>query len=577
MAVLEPSKAFEQFNAVSQLPVLRQIGLMVGLAASIALGVYIVLWAQEPVYTPLYGDLSEMDASQVINELEQSGTQYKYDAGSGVISVSAADIHEVRIRMASSGLPNSSERGMSVLYEDQSIGTSAFIEGARYNQAIAEELQRSIASLDIVTAARVHLAIPQKSAFIRNRSKANASVVVSLARGRSLNESQIAGIVYLVASSVSDLDPENVTLIDQRGRLLSGQGGSEEMQMSNEQLRYTNQIENSFTERVIRLLTPLYGEDNVRVQVTAAIDHTAEERTVEQYGQQAPVLRSEQISEDTSMQANAAGIPGALAPIPPNAADEGAAAEGAAPSNTSTRSTRNYEMDRTISHIKATGGQIERLSVAVVLNYTEQPVAADAAAPEEGEPAEAQPATQMQALTPQEITQVEQIVREAIGFDAARGDTVSITSAQFKTFDIEAPEPPGFMDSLGDYSGAGKMLLGFIALLALIFGVLRPILKSLVTASAQAVAAGAQPRYVTPEGVAYDDQGQPMALAPGQQPGQLASPQGAGMPGAAMAGMAGSAMPQQSYDQQLGRARAMVDEDPARVAGVLKNWVAADA
>lgn len=133
------------------------------------------------------------------------------------------------------------------------------------------------------------------------------------------------------------------------------------------------------------------------------------------------------------------------------------------------------------------------------------------------------------------------------------------------------------MDSLGDYSGAGKMLLGFIALLALIFGVLRPILKSLVTASAQAVAAGAQPRYVTPEGVAYDDQGQPMALAPGQQPGQLASPQGAGMPGAAMAGMAGSAMPQQSYDQQLGRARAMVDEDPARVAGVLKNWVAADA
>jgi len=357
------------------------------------------------------------------------------------------------------------------------------------------------------------------------------------------------------------------------------------MQMSNEQLRYTNQIENSFTERVIRLLTPLYGEDNVRVQVTAAIDHTAEERTVEQYGQQAPVLRSEQISEDTSMQANAAGIPGALAPIPPNAADnaadnaaeEEAAAEGAVPRNTSTRSTRNYEMDRTISHIKATGGQIERLSVAVVLNYTEQPVAVDAAAPEEGEPADAQPATQMQALTPQEIAQVEQIVREAIGFDAARGDTVSITSAQFKTFDLEAPEPPGFMDSIGDYSGAGKMLLGFIALLALIFGVLRPILKSLVTASAQAVAAGAQPRYVTPEGVGYDDQGQPIALAPGQQPGQLASPQGAGMPATALGGMAGSAMPQQSSDQQLGRARAMVNEDPARVAGVLKNWVAADA
>ena len=151
MAVLEPTKAFAQFDVVSQLPMLRQLGLLVGLAASIALGVYIVIWAQEPVYAPLYGDLSEMDASQVINQLEQSNTPYKYDAGSGVISVAANDIHEVRIRMASSGLPSSSDRGLAMLYDDQSIGTSAFIEGARYNQAVAEELQRSIASLDIVT------------------------------------------------------------------------------------------------------------------------------------------------------------------------------------------------------------------------------------------------------------------------------------------------------------------------------------------------------------------------------------------------------------------------------------------
>jgi flagellar M-ring protein FliF len=450
---------------------------------------------------------------------------------------------------------------MAMLYDDQSIGTSAFIQGKRYNQAMAEELQRSIASLDIVRAARVHLAVPERSAFIRNRSKANASVVVSLAQGRSLNESQIAGIVYLVASSVPDLDPENVTLIDQRGRLLSGKGGSEEMQMSNEQLRFTNQIESSFTERVIRMLTPLYGEDNVRVQVTAAIDHTAEERTVEQYGQQAPVLRSEQISEDTSIQANAAGVPGALAPVPPNAADAEAAQGAAAPTNSSTRSTRNYEVDRTISHIKATGGQIERLSVAVVLNYKAQPAEAVA-----GEDAEGEAEMTMQALTPEEIAQVEQIVREAIGFDANRGDTVSITSALFQKIDIPPLEDPGMFDDIGSYAAAGWKLLGFIALIALIFGVLRPILKSLVTASAQAVVAGAQPRYVTPEGMAYDEQGQPMALAPGQQPGQLGGPVNPN-----------AGMPQQSYDQQLGRARAMVDEDPARVAGVLKNWVAADA
>ncbi|MBT5052413.1 MAG: flagellar M-ring protein FliF [Gammaproteobacteria bacterium] len=568
MAVLEPTKAFAQFDVVSQLPMLRQLGLLVGLAASIALGVYIVIWAQEPVYAPLYGDLSEMDASQVINQLEQSNTPYKYDAGSGVISVAANDIHEVRIRMASSGLPSSSDRGLAMLHDDQSIGTSAFIEGARYNQAVAEELQRSIASLNIVKAARVHLAIPQKSAFIRNRSEANASVVVSLASGRSLSESQIAGIVYLVASSVSDLDPENVTLIDQRGRLLSGQGGSEEMQMSNEQLRYAHQIENSLTERVVRMLAPLYGEDNVRVQVTAAIDHTAEERTVEQYGQQEPVLRSEQISEDTSNEAQAAGVPGALVPTPPNAGQEGELGGAQQAGNTSRRSTRNYEVDRTISHIKAAGGQIQRLSVAVVLNYKAQEVDAPPPVPGEEAPEAAEATMEMLPVTPEEIAQVEQIVREAVGIDAGRGDSVSISSAQFQTF-VPAPiEEPEFMDSLSDYTGAAKMAGGFIAIMALIFGVLRPMLRSLVSASAEAVIANAQPRYVNPEGQAYDAQGQPMALQDGgQYPAQVGGPNG----------VAGSSMPRQSYDQQLGRARAMVQEDPERVAGVLKDWVAADA
>ena len=365
---------------VSQLPVLRQLGLMVGLAASIALGVGIIFWAQEPVYKPLYGNLSEMDASQVINQLEQSNTPFKYDAASGVISVAAEDIHEVRIRMASSGLPNSSDRGFSMLYQDQGIGTSAFMESARFNQALAEELQRSIASLDIISGARVHLAIPPKSAFIRNRSEANASVVVNLAQGRNLSEEQVAGIVYLVASSVPDLDPDNVTLIDQRGRLLSGQGGSSEMQMSNEQLRYGQQIEANLSERVNNLLFPLFGSDNVRVEVTANINHTAEERTVEQYGQLPPVLRSEQVSEEITPQADAAGVPGALAinqQVQDAAADDAvdpATADAQPDARTSRRSTRNYEIDRTISHVKETGGRIDRLSVAVVLNHIEEVV-----------------------------------------------------------------------------------------------------------------------------------------------------------------------------------------------------------
>ena len=553
MAVIEPSKAFQQFNVVSQLPVLRQLGLMVGLAASIALGVGIIFWAQEPVYKPLYGNLSEMDASQVINQLEQSNTPFKYDAASGVISVAAEDIHEVRIRMASSGLPNSSDRGFSMLYQDQGIGTSAFIESARFNQALAEELQRSIASLDSITGARVHLAIPPKSAFIRNRSEANASVVVNLAQGRNLSEEQVAGIVYLVASSVPDLDPDNVTLIDQRGRLLSGQGGSSEMQMSNEQLRYGQQIEASLSERVNNLLFPLFGSDNVRVEVTANINHTAEERTVEQYGQLPPVLRSEQVSEEITPQADAAGVPGALAinqQVQDAAADEAvdpAAADTQPDARTSRRSTRNYEIDRTISHVKETGGRIDRLSVAVVLNHIEEVVPGA-----EGE----EPTVTVIPVPPEQIANIEQIVREAVGFDAARGDTVSVTTAKFQP--VLPPEPieTSFFDSLSNYWGAFKMFLGFLAMLALIFGVLRPLLRSLIDASAKAVEASAQPRYVTPEGVPFEG-------------------------GPAQAGMIGQdgqpiALPPQTYEQQLGRARTVVQEDPERAAGVLKEWVAAD-
>ena len=427
------------------------------------------------------------------------------------------------------------------------------MESARFNQALAEELQRSIASLDIISGARVHLAIPPKSAFIRNRSEANASVVVNLSQGRNLSEEQVAGIVYLVASSVPDLDPDNVTLIDQRGRLLSGQGGSSEMQMSNEQLRYGQQIETNLSERVNNLLFPLFGSDNVRVEVTANINHTAEERTVEQYGQLPPVLRSEQVSEEITPQADAAGVPGALAinqQVQDAAADEAvdpAAADTQPDARTSRRSTRNYEIDRTISHVKETGGRIDRLSVAVVLNHIEEVVPGA-----EGE----EPTVTVIPVPPEQIANIEQIVREAVGFDAARGDTVSVTTAKFQP--VLPPEPieTSFFDSLSNYWGAFKMFLGFLAMLALIFGVLRPLLRSLIDASAKAVEASAQPRYVTPEGVPFEG-------------------------GPAQAGMIGQdgqpmALPPQTYEQQLGRARTVVQEDPERAAGVLKEWVAAD-
>ena len=376
MAVLDPTQAMRQFNQVAEMPVVRQLGLLIGLAASIALGVAVVFWAQEPEYSPLYGNLAEMDAAEIITTLDRAGTPYKFDPQAGVISVASDQVHQARIMMASAGLPKNSDKGFDILYEDQGLGTSAFMETARFNQALAEELQRSISALDSVKSARVHLAIPPKSAFIRSKTKANASVVVSLAQGRNLSESQVSGIVYLVASSVTDLAPENVTLIDQRGRLLSSNNGSSEIMMSNEQFRYNQQIEDSLTARVSDLLVPLVGIQNLRVQVTAAVDHTAEERTVEQYGNQPAALRSEQTSEEISNQTAAAGIPGTLANAPPEniGADGEVVDQEALPLRSTRRETRNFEVDRTISHIKEMGGRLERLSIAVIVNHRYQDI-----------------------------------------------------------------------------------------------------------------------------------------------------------------------------------------------------------
>ncbi len=581
MAVLDPTQAMRQFNQVAEMPVVRQLGLLIGLAASIALGVAVVFWAQEPEYSPLYGNLAEMDAAEIITTLDRSGTPYKFDPQAGVISVASDQVHQARIMMASAGLPKNSDKGFDILYEDQGLGTSAFMETARFNQALAEELQRSISALDSVKSARVHLAIPPKSAFIRSKTKANASVVVSLAQGRNLSESQVSGIVYLVASSVTDLAPENVTLIDQRGRLLSSNNGSSEIMMSNEQFRYNQQIEDSLTARVSDLLVPLVGIQNLRVQVTAAVDHTAEERTVEQYGNQPAALRSEQTSEEISNQRGAAGIPGTLANAPPEniGADGEVVDQEALPLRSTRRETRNFEVDRTISHIKEMGGRLERLSIAVIVNHRYQdipPVIAVAAeVPVDGaigedadadEDAEeiveaARPTRELVPVSPEELAQYELIVREAVGFDAARGDTVSVTTAPFYQEVIEMPPEQGFMDSLSDYSGLGKMLVGFAAILALILGVLRPVMRSLAAVNGPALPSPSLlPNEEEDAQLEYDSEGRPIALdgPTALEPKALTRQQ-------------------QTYDQQLAHARGMVSEDPARVAQVLRTWVTADA
>ena len=375
---------------------------------------------------------------------------------------------------------------------------------------------------------------------------------MNLHQGRNLSEPQVAGIIYLVASSVADLEPEGVTLIDQKGRLLSSRSSSEELMLSSEQFRFSRQIEDSYMRRVADLLVPVLGLDNFRVQVTASIDHTAEERTVEQFGQQPAAIRSEQTMQESSGTADAArGIPGALTEVPVEPVapgQEGAAAPAVASGQKTTlRETRNFEVDRTIRHIKETGGIVERLSVAVVLNNRSQLA-------EDGVTFESVP------LPAEEITRIENLVKEAVGFSDVRGDTVIVTNTAFFVPEEIVLEPLSFLEGNPWIWDAGKMLGGFIAILLLIFVVLRPILRSV------AEAASSSARMINPQ----------LAVAGGEMPqGYDGQPLAIGADGAYPAGALAAAS-QQTYEQQVRQARNMVQEDPARVAQVLKTWVATD-
>ena len=537
MAENTPSTALQQFEQISQISAVRQVGLLLGLAASIAIGVGVVFWAQGPDYSPLYADLTANDASQIITQLEQSNVDYVYEPNSGMISVAAGEIHQVRMRLASAGLPRSSSRGFDILQDDQSIGTSSFMETARFDRALEEELALSIQELDSVQSARVHLAIPKQTAFMRSRSKPNASIVVGLYPGRVMGEGQVAAIVYLVASSVSDLEPEGVTLLDQRGSLLSSRSSSPDLMLSNEQFRFRRQIEDSYMQRINDMLIPIVGNDKVRVQVTAEVDFTSEERTEEQYSDKPASVRSEQTLEEQSAQATASGIPGTLSATAPGAAAEegNESAQGtSSPTRKSVRTSRNYELDRIVRHVKQGAGRVERLAVAVVLDNKMAP----------GAEGEAMVAT---ALSQEELQEIENLVKEAVGFSAARGDTVTVSNMRFAT-----PEPfdvieESIMDSPQLWSGL-KILAGFIALIVLILSVLRPALRNLSESSGRAVEASQTLQHQQQNNLALQGlDGQTMAPA------------------------------QQTYDLKLSRARTMVNDEPTRASNVIKSWVGEDA
>lgn len=553
MAIAQTAQGF------GGMPAVRQIGLMIGLAASVALGVAVALWSQTPTYSLLYGNLSQRDAAQVTDALQKSNIPFKIDETSGALLVASTQLQNARMKLAADGLPKGTSNGFEMLDGDQGFGTSQFVEAARYQHALEGELAQTISSLRNVESARVHLALPKRSVFLRQQEEPTASVVLNLYSGRTLDDGQVASIVHLVASSVPHLSPNQVTVVDQAGNLLTARDSASEAGMSSTQFAYNRKVEDSYVKRVEDLLAPLVGGGKVRAQVAAELDFTVTEKTQEVFNPDLPALRSEQTSEEQmSSSMSGMGVPGTLSNVPPAAgttappatvpatnapatnAAGGAAAStttasaGESSGNSSKRSTRNFELDKTISHTRLASGEIRRLSVAVVLD--DQQTTND-----KGE-------VTRSAWKPEDIAKFTTLVKEAIGFNAQRGDSVQVINAAFQPTPVEEPlpEPPIWKQPwLWDVL---KQVAGAIAVLLLIFGVLKPTLRNLTEKGAASM---------------------------------LTGPGGDGSPGEAQASIGGP-LPQgslpgpQQYEQQITTAKGMIQQDPKRVAQVVKTWVNED-
>ena len=483
-------------QGLSQLPGRQQFGTILGVALVISVAVAAWIWGQSPDYRVLFSNLSDRDGGAIVAALNQMNVPYKFSAGGGAIMVPESQVHDARLRLASQGLPKGSVVGFELM-EQQRIGVTQFQEQINYQRALEGELAKSIQSISAVQAARVHLAIPKSSVFMREQQRPSASVLVNLYPGRTLERAQVAGIVNLVSSSVPELAAKSVSVIDQSGTLLSTQTHAEDGTMLDAtQLQYLQTIETSYINRILSILEPLVGRENVRAQVTADIDFSSTEQMAELYKpngkQDDAAIRSQQLAESASSGGSAAaqGVPGALSNQPPGAATAplgtqptpaAAAAAGSTPAaapaapaaqNGSSRkeTTTNYEVDKTIRHTRNPTGAIRRLSAAVVVNHRHS-------TNDKGE-------TVTTPLTEKDMAQITALVRDAIGFNKDRGDTLNIANAPFSVVEREPPPDLPLWKQPENISLAktiGKNLL--IALIAayLIFGVIRPMLRQLAT------------------------------------------------------------------------------------------------
>lgn len=516
MAQAQPS-AFKQFF---DSPMGSNIALGAGFALVLSIMGAVWMWGQKPEYRVLLSNYSDRDGGAIIAVLQQMNIPYQFADGGGAILVPATQVHDARLKLAAQGLPKASNVGFELM-ENQKMGASQFLEQVNFQRALEGELARSVNSIGVIQSARVHLAIPKPSVFVRDKQKPTASVLVNLHPGRQLDPQQVSAIVHLVSSSVPDLPPQNVTVVDQNGNLLSDNDPDQRHnRLDPNQLKYIVDLQDGIVRRIESILTPIVGQGNIRAEASAEIDFSHTEQAAETFNPNNQAKRSEHTNQSTSnepaVQQAASGIPGAAAnqsgasPQPPKPAE--------GPKNSQQESTVNYEIDKTVRYIQQPMGSIKRLTVAVVVNNKTE------------YPAKGKPTTR--ALTDTEKEQITGLVKEAMGYNKERGDSLNVVNSEFSPPIKEViPEEPIWKP----YATLDNAKIGFQYLLTALalFFVYTRLLKPLI---ARLSMPPAPPAPITVEAEIDEES-------------------------------------LRSNGIKVDGARKIANEDPRMVANIVKNWV----
>jgi len=527
----------------------RNILLMVAVAAVTAIMAGIWMWGQQTEYRVLFSNFSDRDGGAIVASLQQMNVPYKFSDGGSAILVPAERVHDARLKLAAQGLPKGGNVGFELM-ENQKLGISQFLEQVNFQRALEGELARSIQSVAAVQSARVHLALPKASVFVRDQQKPTASVLLNLHPGRSLDPQQVSAIVHLVASSVPELSTKNVTVVDQNGSLLSETGKQPGNGLDPTQLKYVQELQQNIVRRIESIITPIVGASNVRAEATADVDFSTSEQAAESYrpnqGDNPATVRSQHNSESKNGGTTASGVPGALTNQPPAPSTAplvtpaNATASNSSTSNSSQKdSTVNYEVDKTVRYVQQPMGGIKRLSVAVVVNYKR-------VVDKNGK-------ASYKPLTDAEKAEITDLVKEAMGYSKERGDSLNVVNSPFAGLDKEVtPEPPLWkqpeMLELGKEAGR-YLLIGF-AMLFLYFKILKPLLIKLTHKEEEPEA--------LPAPMMLDAEGNPIQKTENAGDGE---------------GEEDPSLEISSYQRRLEAAKRLAKENPKVVANVVREWV----